>query len=184
MNECVVLVDNSNIYIEGTKHSARLRGVHGLTPDGKEPQDPSWRINFNGLLTYLADGRTIYHALLVGSKPPPNDGLWKSAEDKGFEVKVYARDSNNQEKAVDTELAVQGTLLITSTDKPMTLVIASGDRDFIPLVNAAHAKNWTVEMCAFSTAYSNRGEMANAVDVVRPLDQGFSSIGYNDYPWP
>ena len=32
--ECVILVDNSNIYIAGKKLSAARKGVTTLTPDG------------------------------------------------------------------------------------------------------------------------------------------------------
>ena len=184
MNECVILVDNSNIYIEGTKYSARTKGVLKSPSDSKDPQDPSWRIDFGGLLSHLASVRIIHGAILVGSRPPPNDGVWKAAEENGFEVVVHGRGANNQEKAVDTELAVQGTMLILGASNPMTLVIASGDRDFMPLVNLAHRQSWSVEMCAFSSAYSDSGEMANSVDVVRPLEEGFSDIGYYDFDWP
>ena len=207
MNECVILVDNSNIYIEGIKYSARLKGVPKSSIDSKDPQDPSWRIDFGRLLNYLAGGRKIYEAFLVGSRPPPNDGVWMAAEENGFEVVVHDRGVNNQEKAkltlswsceglmcdrgvnnqekaVDTELVMRGTKLIVLAPKPMTLVIASGDRDFIPLVNLAHDENWSVEMCAFSSAYSDSGEMATSVDVVRPLEEGFSGIGYYGFKWP
>ena len=180
MNDCLILVDNSNIYIEGTKYSARLKGIMKSRTDDRDPQDPSWRIDFGRLLKHLSSGRNIHAAILVGSKPPPNDSVWQSARDNGFEVRLHARDSNNREKAVDTELVARGTLLIARAPNPMTLVIASGDRDFIPLVNMAHEENWSVEMCAFSSAYSDSGEMANSVDVVRPLEQGFSEIGYRD----
>ena len=184
MDECVILVDNSNIYIEGAKHSARTKGILKSESDAKDPQDPSWRIDFSGLLRHLAGTRRIHSAVLAGSRPPPNDGVWKAAEENGFDVFVHDRGANNQEKAVDTELTVQGAELIVSAPNPMTLVIASGDRDFIPLVTLAHRRAWTVEMCAFSSAFSETGEMATTVDVVRPLEEGFEHIGYNDFDWP
>ena len=183
MDACVILVDNSNVYIEGTKYSARQKGVFKSTPYDRDPQDPSWRLNFGQLLTYLANGKPIAHAFLVGSRPPPNDSVWESAREGGFEVIVHNRDSNNREKAVDTELVAQGTRLIVKAPNPMTLVIASGDRDFIPLVNVAHAEGWSVEMCAFTSAYSEWGDMATSVDAVRSLDQGFSAIGFHDGDW-
>jgi hypothetical protein len=37
--ECVVLVDNSNVFIEARKLSAVRKGVTGLTLEGKVPQD-------------------------------------------------------------------------------------------------------------------------------------------------
>jgi len=57
------------------------------------------------------------------------------------------------------------------------IVVASGDRDFIPLVNIAKEVGWTVEMAAFKSAYSKAGEMAKAVDKIRPLDDVFDKLG-------
>lgn len=179
----MILVDNSNIFIEGAKYSAQQKGVTGKVR-GKDPVDPSWRINFGSLVACLAESRTIHAAILVGSSPPPNDSVWEAAQANGFEVVVYARDSNNREKAVDTEFVAQGTEIIVSATNPMDLVIASGDRDFIPLVKVAHRRQWEVEMCAFTSAYNVTGEMVNAVDRVRPLDSSFSIISRYDFNWP
>jgi uncharacterized LabA/DUF88 family protein len=183
-NKCVLLVDNSNVFIEGQKHSARLKGI-GFDPlTGRQPGDPSWRINFGGLLTALANGRAIYKAVLVGSRPPKNDGVWEAAKNKGFEVIVHERSADNKEKAVDTELVARGTEIIWSAPEEMDLIIASGDRDFIPLVGAAHRKNWLVEMAAFASAFNVQGEMATSVEKVTPLDTVFNRIGHNDFQWP
>jgi uncharacterized LabA/DUF88 family protein len=146
--------------------------------------NPSWRINFDKLLTSLADGREIHAAILVGSRPPANDSVWKSAQQLGFAVTVHDRDAQHREKAVDTELVAQGTETICSAPEPMTLVIASGDRDFIPLVSVAHRRKWSVEMAAFSSAFSATGDMATSVDRVRPLELDFDKIGYNAFKWP
>ena len=102
----------------------------------------------------------------------------------GFEVFTHERDTKNKEKAVDTELVARGTLAIATTPAPAVLVIASGDRDFIPLVNIAHELKWTAEMCAFSSAYTHYGEMASAVDKVRPLDGSLDLIGECSFKWP
>jgi len=183
--ECVILVDNSNVFIEGRKHSAARKGVTDLTPEGKVPQDPSWRLDFAKLLGTLAGGRKIREAYLVGSRPPPNDAVWKMAEKGGFKVKTHDRDmATNKEKAVDAELVAQGTRLICTTPAPATLVIASGDRDFIPLVNIAHEMGWNVEMAAFESAFSEEGEMATSVDKICPLDDVFEEIGNNGFKWP
>lgn len=129
-DKCVIVVDNSNIFIEGQKYSAKVKGQKGAS-------DPSWRINFGSLLAGLADGRQIHAAILVGSRPPAQDTVWKEAEKLGFSVTVHDRDAQGKEKAVDTELVAQGTEAIVEAPEPMTLVIASGDRDFIPLVKVA-----------------------------------------------
>jgi uncharacterized LabA/DUF88 family protein len=106
------------------------------------------------------------------------------AKANGFEVITHDRDAKNKEKAVDTELVARGTLTIATTPAPAVLVIASGDRDFIPLVNIAHELKWTVEMCAFSSAFTQQGEMALAVDKVRPLDGSLDLIGDYASKWP
>lgn len=181
---CVILVDNSNIFIEGQKCSAVRRGVRPATGDLRSPQDPSWRIDFAKLLKFLANGREIYKAFLVGSRPPPNDDVWTMAQQGGFEVITHDRDSHNKEKAVDTELVAQGTLAVALGPEKGALVIGSGDRDFLPLVNIAHQRGWTVEMAAFASAFIVTGEMATAVDVTRPLDGSLDLIGHNAFKWP
>ena len=96
MEECVVIVDNSNIWIEGMKYSANVKGM--VSVDGKEPCDFAWRIDFGKLLNKVAEGKTIRKAILVGSRPPKNDSLWNTAKRKGFEVIVHDRNSENKEK--------------------------------------------------------------------------------------
>ena len=91
-------------------------------------------------------------------------------------MKTHDRDSNNKEKAINSELVAQGTKIICRTP-PAVLVIASGDRDFIPLVKVAQEEGWTVEMAAFKSAFSRVGEMATTVDRIRPLDEVFEKIG-------
>ena len=184
MTDCVILVDNSNIFIEGQKASAVRKGEFPMSPGQKKPQDPSWRIDFKPLLTYLADGRPIHKAFLVGSRPPPNDSVWTMAQHGGFEVITHDRDAKNKEKAVDTELVAQGTLAVALGPANGVLVIGSGDRDFLPLVNIAHTRGWTVEMAAFSTAFTADGEMATAVDRTRPLDGSLDLIGHCAFRWP
>jgi uncharacterized LabA/DUF88 family protein len=181
--DCVVLVDNSNIYISGQRCSAVRKGMTRVNSADLEPMDISWRIDFSRLLTQLADGRPIRQAILVGSRPPPNDGVWSMAERSGYTVITHDRDAANREKAVDTELVAQGTLIIATT-APAVLVIASADRDFLPLVTVAHKMKWTVEMAAFSNAFSQYGQMAMAVDKVRPLDGSLDLIGHCAFKWP
>ena len=184
MSKCVILVDNSNAYIEGSKFSARQKGVARVAGDIKAPQDPSWRLDFGKLLSVLANDRDVEAAILVGSRPPKNDSVWSAAEAQGFRVITHDRDARNREKAVDTELVAQGTEIICSSAEPIVLVIVSGDRDFLPLVNLAHRRGHSVEMCAFTSAYNDTGEMATSVDTLRPLDDCFNEIGSHAFEWP
>jgi hypothetical protein len=73
--DCVILVDNSNVFIEGQKVSALRKGQRPASPGDRQPSDVSWRIDFDRLLQQLANGRTIRAAILVGSRPPPNDAV-------------------------------------------------------------------------------------------------------------
>lgn len=173
MDECVIIVDNSNIWIEGMKYSATIKGLTAV--DGKEPCDFNWRIDFGNLLNKVAEGKIIRKAILVGSRPPQNDSLWNTAKYRGFEVIVHDRNSENKEKAVDTELVAQGVELICTTS-PAVLKILSGDSDFLPLVKIADGRGWETEMWAFTSAYRAAGNMATAVDKIQPLDAIFEEI--------
>jgi uncharacterized LabA/DUF88 family protein len=181
--DCIIVVDNSNVFIEGRKLAAARKGVHPANPADRHPVDPSWRIDFSTLLLELRKDRNLREAILVGSRPPPNDNVWKAAEEGGFKVTTHARDMSGKEKAVDTDLVAQGTEAICDAPDPGVLVIASGDRDFIPLVNVAHRRGWTVEMASFQSAFSPNGEMAITVDLVRPLDTIFHRFSVYDYEW-
>ncbi len=173
MEDCVIIVDNSNIWIEGMKCSAKIKRLPP-NPDGKEPCDYSWRIDFGKLLEFVADGKNIRKAILVGSRPPKNDSLWKAAEKKGFEVIVEDRNSNNKEKAVDTRLVADGVKLIYTTE-PAVLKILSGDTDFKPLIEHANDASWETEIWAFSAALSS-GSLLSMVNRVEPLDGNISNI--------
>lgn len=175
MDRCVILVDNSNVFIGGRKLSALRKG---LKPNGHpEPIDPDWRLNFEALLSCLAAGRSIHTALMVGSSRSEDDPVWESADHAGFEVIVHERKPGHGEKAVDTELVARGTELITTAEQPMQLVITSGDADYLPLVEVAHRWEWPLEMAAFAESFDPKGEMARSVDSVRLLDDCFDQIG-------
>lgn len=155
-----------------------LRQEKGLAPGpGGDACDWAWRIDFGKLLRKLSRDRKIHAAILVGSRPPANDSVWNAAAAEGFRVTVHDRDAQNREKAVDTELVAQATEIICEAPAPpMVLVIASGDRDFIPLVRVAKRRQWRVEMAAFSSAFNPHGEMASSVDCVRALDEHVDDI--------
>lgn len=173
MEECVIIVDNSNIWIEGMKYSAKVKGMP-LTAAGKEPCDFKWRIDFGKLLNVVSEGKTIKKAILVGSRPPKNDSLWNAAKNKGFEVIVQDRNSQNKEKAVDTKLVAKGVQIIC-TSTPAILKVLSGDSDFGPLIDIANESSWETEMWAFSSAIGN-SSIATSVTRVETLDGHLTDI--------
>lgn len=184
MNECVVIIDNSNIWIEGQKFSAKRKGQERLQSDDKDICDPSWRIDFGKLLAEVAEGNEIIKAILVGSRPPQHDSVWESARSFGFDVTVHDRNYQGKEKAVDTEIVAQGTELVCTHHQPAILKLLSGDRDFVPLINIASRRGWETEMWAFSNSFTYSGQMAQSVDRIKPLDQVFDKIGICTFQWP
>ena len=182
--DCVILVDNSNVFIEGQKYSAKTKGMVRAPADMHDPQDPSWRIDFGSLIRKVSEGIPILKAILVGSTPPQSDSIWQAARDGGFEVITHERSPSGKEKAVDTEIVAKGTEIICTTAEPAILKLLSGDRDFIPLIRIASGRAWETEMWAFSSAFSAYGEMAQSVTRIKPLDTVFSDIGGNAFVWP
>jgi uncharacterized LabA/DUF88 family protein len=179
MNECLILVDNSNIFIEGRKFSARQKGLIRQPQDQRDPIDWSWRIDFGSLLRQVANGHKIIKAILVGSTPPPNDSLWKAAEMQGFDVITHKRGSfTGEEKAVDAELIARGVEIICDHGKPAILKLLSGDRDFIPLITTAYRRDWETELWGFNASISV--ELSQAVSRVQLLDNVFDQIGKTD----
>jgi uncharacterized LabA/DUF88 family protein len=174
MDECLILVDNSSVFIEGQKFSAKKRNL-------SLAQDYTWRIDFGALLQEVANGHKIIKALLVGSTPPPNDSLWNAAKNVGFEVKTYER-SPSGEKVVDTELLASGLKVVYKHPRPAILKLLSGDRDFIPLIRNAYEEDWETELWGFSDSISN--ELQQMVNRVILLDEVFEVIGKNQPPNP
>lgn len=184
MEECVILVDNSNVFIEGQKHSARLKGIPKASLEDKDPCDPSWRVDFGSLIREVAEGKSVLKAILVGSTPPQTDSIWEAARQNGFEVITHGRSSSGKEKAVDTEIVAKGTEIVCTTADKAILKLLSGDRDFVPLINIANSRRWETEMWAFRSAFTSHGQMAQSVTRVKPLDDVFDQIGRHDFSWP
>lgn len=182
MEKCVIIVDNSNIWIEGKKFSARQKGI--LSKDDEPIDDPSWRIDFGMLLSVVAGDKEILHAIMVGSRPPQNDSVWEAAKRQGFQVIIHDRNYAGKEKAVDTEIVMQGTRIICKETSPAILKLLSGDRDFLPLIKCASDEGWETEMWAFSNAFNEYGEMALSVSKMQPLDEVFNKIGSYEFEWP
>ncbi|MDR1740825.1 MAG: NYN domain-containing protein [Synergistaceae bacterium] len=167
MSECLILVDNSNIFIEGRKLSASRKGVS---------VDWSWRVDFGSLLKQVANGHKIINAILVGSTPPPNDSLWEAARSQGFSVKTYERSRvTGEEKVVDTEITASGLKVIYKHPRPAVLKLLSGDRDFVPLIRSAYEEGWETELWGFQSSIS--AELSQIVTRVQLLDDVFEQIG-------
>ena len=99
-----VYVDNSNVFIEGKRVSAVQQGLaHSINHAFREQIfDHTYSLDFGKLHTFVAgdDPSKIKRAALFGSRPPPNDSLWKIAERAGFETVLNDRNVKNKEKRI------------------------------------------------------------------------------------
>ncbi|WP_422385508.1 NYN domain-containing protein [Oceanicaulis alexandrii] len=147
-----VYVDNSNLYIEGRRVSAVNSG---RADDINEAMnvgilDQGYTIDFGKLHSFVCgtDAREIKRAALFGSRPPPNDGIWRFAEKAGFELILADRNINNKEKKVDTAISTEMTRdAYTKADKSKdTFVLVAGDGDFVPTVEALKGDGFKVEV--------------------------------------
>ena len=69
--------------------------------------DQGYTISFGKLHEFLTgnDLAKIKRAALFGSRPPPNDSIWRHAERAGFELHLEDRNVRNKEKKIDTGIA-------------------------------------------------------------------------------
>jgi len=167
IRECLILVDNLNVVIDGRKFSAKKRNL-------SYEHDYSWRIDFGALLNKVADGHKIVNAILVGSAPPPNDSLWKMAENAGFQVETHERGPSG-ENVVNIESVASALKVIYKHPEPAVLKLLSADRDFMPLIRSAYNEKWENELWGFSNSISN--DLAQMVHRVLLLDDVFDTIG-------
>lgn len=143
-------VDNSNVYIEGSRLSAVN---NGMVRDIFEAMnncvvDSSWQLDYGKLHTFLCGNNKneIGGAKLWGS-PPPSDTFWEMVRRKGFQVKTYEK-SHGKEKKVDVAIAHQMTkdayTVIDRRNDELTLV--AGDKDFVPVVADLVAEGYKVQV--------------------------------------
>ena len=126
MKSCVILVDNSNVFIEGGKNSARLKGVTKASPPDKDPMDPSWRVDFGALIKEVSECMKVEKTMLVGSTPRKSDSIWEAARYHGFEVITHERGFSGKEKAVDTEIVAQGTEIVCTLKEGVFKLLSGG----------------------------------------------------------
>ena len=132
-------VDNSNVYIEGSRVSAVRKGMAPNIYDAMNSKivDRLWNIDYGRLHQFLCgtDQAEIGAARLWGS-PPPSDSFWEMVERKGFTVETFEKSPSGQEKKVDVAIAYRITKdAFTCIDKSESeIVLVSGDKDFVPVI--------------------------------------------------
>lgn len=147
-------VDNSNVFIEGQRIAAVMKGLAKDLADASSRHivDHSWNIDYGKLHEFVCgERRQVGGAKLWGS-PPPGDTFWKMVEAKGFKVTKFEKSIAGTEKKVDVAIAHQMTkdayTLIDKANSEITLV--SGDKDFVPVVEDLVAEGFRVIVAFWS----------------------------------
>ncbi|CAB4474294.1 unnamed protein product [Rhizophagus irregularis] len=147
-----IFVDNSNIEIEGKKLISVLESVY----------ENQLYIDYGRLLKILLNGRQIGDdPVIVGSRPLPNDSIWRKIEDFGYRVSVFDKNYAFQEKKVDNELGLSISDAIQEYKRPGIIVLVAGDGDYRPALTRALLRDWIVEIWFWDHAMSQRLKWIN-----------------------
>lgn len=172
-----VYVDNSNVWIGGQQLAAVRAGLAPNVDAARELdlEDRTWQHDFGDLHRLsMKGGESIARALLIGSKPRPDDKVWQQARADGFEVEVFER-AGSGEKEVDTSIV---RYMIEDSYEKMQAgdlaVLISGDRDFLPAVESLAERGFPTRVVAWEFALSSRLREAAAEFV--PLDPWFDEL--------
>ncbi len=134
--------DNSNIWLVGKR-------VCSQTEPGDEY---AFRIDFERLLDFALNGRSLDYAFVGGSVPPSTDSLWQRFTDLGIEVETQERGQDSgSEIGVDQIIQLSMANRILDSEAPGTLVLLTGDgsgysdgRGFLKQLERAHKHGWQV----------------------------------------
>jgi uncharacterized LabA/DUF88 family protein len=176
-----VYVDNSNVFIEGKRVSAVRRGLardiyHAFRD---KITDANYSLDFGRLHAFVAgdDTSKIRRAVLFGSRPPPNDSLWKIAERAGFETVLEDRNVANREKRIDTGIV---TMMMRDAYKRMdpandTITLVAGDGDYVPTFETLRGDGFRMELVFWEHASK---DLKEACDKFTSLDAHLDHLQY------
>ena len=136
------MLDDSNLWIEGKKLAGKSLKDPNLTPN-QEIIDPRYRIDLGTLIEVILSERanppSDVVGCLFGSKPPPNDSVWKAAINKKWTTKIFDKQqlgSKSVEKEVDTAISAQASLIAKEADEQnrvgnTTIVFITGNINIV-----------------------------------------------------
>jgi len=179
-----VFIDNSNVF-GGAAECAKLL----------EPQVP-WvavRVYFRNLFALIEKGRPKLTAVLGGSVPRGNEGLWDYARQQGYSTDLLRRldnaDGTTEEQAVDEVLHLKIANALLDHDPPQTLVLVTGDGSesdfgtgFAKQVDRALKRGWDVEVYSWraglSGVFGRQAASSNGKMKVFELDSNYHSLTF------
>lgn len=168
MGKNFTYVDNSNVYIEGSRVSAVNRGLPGaatiIEAMNNRVVDFNWQIDYGRLHEFACGGDpTLIGAAYLWGSPPPGDSFWKMVERHGFRVTKFDRSAAGKEKKVDVAIAHQITKdaysgVIRRGEDEITLV--AGDKDYVPVVEDLVKEGFRVEIVFWDHAAQELKDVA------------------------
>ena len=152
-----VYVDNSNLFIEGSRVSAIKNGMAIDIRDAivNRTIDFSYRISYAKLYRFITGSyqAKISRAIVFGSGSLENDRIRALVEDAGFEVKTHNRNSSNREKKVDTDLVTEMIRdAYRNAKEGDTFNLVAGDKDYVPPVERLISDGMKVDVIFWNQA--------------------------------
>ncbi len=159
MGKNFTYVDNSNVYIEGSRISAVAKGLPGAgtiyEAMNNRVVDFSWKIDYGTLHNIVCGDPSQIGAANLWGSPPPGDGFWNMVKKYGFKVQTYDRNAAGKEKKVDVAIAHcitkdAYTGKIKKGEDEITLV--AGDKDYVPVIEDLVKEGFKVDIVFWNHA--------------------------------
>jgi hypothetical protein len=167
-------IDNSNLYIEGTRVSAVKKGLVHSFAEAMERGivDHAWQMDYGKLYEFICGEDAV--ARLWGS-PPPGDSFWNMLHRKGFNPTVYDKNVVGKEKKVDVAIGARMTkdaYTVIDKEKDEILLVA-GDSDYVPVLEDLKSEGYRVEVAFW--------DHSTAREVKALADKFVSLTQYHDH---
>lgn len=166
---------NTDHPIRQTRHPAQRVGifadVQNLFYSARNIYDA--KTHFGKLLKFIAAGRKLVRAIayIVQKEGVNQSGFVEALGRFGYEVKsklLIIRADGTAKGDWDMGIAIDS---IAMADKLDTVVLLSGDGDFVPLVEMLKARGCRVEVLAFER--STAAELKDAATLYIPIEERF-----------
>ncbi|CAL8110066.1 unnamed protein product [Orchesella dallaii] len=182
----LLYIDNSNIFESAKKHSSQKKGYRSGIPD------VACRIDIGKLISKSIQNRRLLYGKLYGSEPPALDSVWEAIRRKQVHVETFERSKwTLKEKETDSSLTADAVEdIITKKDEAgdtRTVILFSGDRDLLRVVDKAVKFGYRVEIWSFKSSINNtvrrRAQEESDKVIVNYIDDIFDDITYTKVVW-